>query len=390
MRKTHLLIVALSGLLLTSCAIVTKVKVNKHLQDSTENISSGNYCDGLKSLDYALETAESGRRQNPVDTVLQNYITSYNTVMQRVAPINAQSSVDQQRLKADTWKCWLLAMRKVAPKMSPSLKRAILPAFTLDRLNLQEVSIPVSNAFYARAAKQNDKTLKFYDLLMSYYYNSNRPMINDEIQKAYNNAKWHIVIKNAGDKYIDSDPVLSHYIIPEIKKSIRSTSLDSLKSDILAAYADKALIYDIQNTSQKSGNNAVITLKSTKAKRTSNNFTRTVPVERTSTEQYCYDVDVYSRDDDKDKKIKLKRETERRCDDRTTTYTENTQESGIANFTELSGTMSATINGRSVLQNQRIDGSYHTENSNNDISWAAGAFADRVYKETVRVIEAAR
>lgn len=391
MKKSNLLIIALSGCLLTSCAVVTKVKVNRHLKESTKNIISGDYCDGLESLKYALQTAESARRKTPVDTVLQSYVTNYNTVMQKVSSINEKSSIGEQQLKADTWKCWLPAMKKVASKMSPSLKSTIQPEFSLDRITFQQAGVPVSNAFYERATKQKNKTLKFYDLLMSYYYNRDRPMIEDELNKAYNNAKWHIIIKNSGDKYIDNEPILSHYIIPEINKSIKTRTINTLKSNIPAFYKAQELIYDIQSTSQKTGNNIIVTLKSTKAKRTSSDFTRTVPVERTSTEQYCYDVDVYSRDDDekKNRKINLKRETERRCDDRTTTYTENTQESGTSNFTELSGTMTVTINGRTIVTNQRIDGSYQMENSNNDINYAAGAFADRVYKEIVRQIEAA-
>lgn len=309
--------------------------------------------------------------------------------MQNVASINSKSSIDEQRKKAETWRCWLPEMRKIAPKMSASLKNTINPAFILDRLTLREVDVPLSNTFHERAITQKDSTKKFYDLLMSDYYNTDRPGIDDEVKKAYNKATSHVIIKNSGDKYIDGTPVLSNYIIPEVRRSIKVTSLNQLKNSATAYYDNPEVLYDIQTSAQKTGNNIVVTLKSTNAKRTSNGFTRNIPVERTATEQHCYDVDIITKDDDhKDKKLNLKRETERRCDDRTYTYTENVQETGVANYTELRGTMSITINGRTVVKNKAVTGSYKSENSDHDITYAASEFADHVHNELLKQIKA--
>lgn len=391
MNTARCLIIVSCLLLLTACGLSTTAKVNKHLKYSTEDITSGDYCAGLKNLQHALRTAESGRRQKPIETVLQNFVSNYNTVMQKVAPFNSQSSIDSQRLKADTWACWIPAMQETAPKMSASLKSGINPAYTLDRITLQDVTKPLSNAFHERALRQGDKKLKFYDLLMSYYYDSKRPDIIDEVQKAYDNATWHIIINNSGEKYIEGTPILANYIIPQIKRSIKVENLATIKSNIPASYDSKNNIYDIQHTPHKTGNNVIVTLTGTSANRTSRDFIRDVPVERTATEQYCYDVDVYYRDDEDEKKKrpKIRRDTERRCDDRTYTYIENTQETGVANYTELSGLMSISINGRSVVKNQTIYGAGHMENTSKDIDYAANEFAAHVYSVLERQIQAA-
>lgn len=392
MKILRYFIVVSCMLLLTACGLSTTARVNKQLKHSTEDITSGDYCSGLKKLQYALNTAESGRRQKPVETVLQNFVSNYNTVMQKVASINSQSDIASQRLKADTWACWIPAMQEVAPKMSASLKGGINPAFTVDRITLQEVTKPLSQAFHERALKQDDKKQKFYDLLMSYYYDSKRPDIVNEVQNAYANATWHIIINNTGEKYIDGTPILANYIIPEIKRSIKVETLATIKSNIPASYDSKNNIYDIQYSPQKKGNNVIVTLKGTSANRTSRDFTRDIPVERTATEQYCYDVDVYYRDDEDEKKRKpkIRRETERRCDDRTYTYTETTQESGVANNTDLSGLLSVSVNGRSVVKNKTIYGTGSVENTSKDIDYAANQFAQHVYEVVERQIQSSR
>lgn len=387
MQQLRIAAIIFSVFMLSSCSLVTKYKVDNQLQLSANNLSAGNYCTSLIKLNDALQLAEAGNSEWSQKVVLQNYIDSYNTVMDRVADINAQSAAARQRLKAETWRCWIPAMQEIAPKMTPTLKAKISPAYALDRVTVSEAERAAGNAYYRQSMKQNNKLAKFYDILMTYHYDNQKPNISDELRQAYNHAIGHIIIKNAKDGTLNGKPVITSYVMPQLTHSFKTLTLEELTKNIPAAYNKHEPFFDYENKNQKTGNNINITLRIGDIKRTVEDFRRNVPVEREAKTQRCYNVNVpiadNARKHDEHKKP-LRTRTERRCDDYTTTYSENIVETGIRYNTWVTTHLSISINGHNHVNNKPLKGYATSENSGDDPVAVGKQIATMIYDHTMK------
>jgi hypothetical protein len=387
MQQLRIAAIIFAVFMLSSCALVTKYKVDKRMQLSANNLSAGNYCGSLIKLKEALRLAEAGNSEWSQKFVLQNYVDSYNTVMDKVADINAQSAPAEQRLKANTWRCWIPAMQEIAPKMAPTLKAKISPAYALDRVTVSEAERAAGNAYYRQAMKQSNNLAKFYDILMTYHYDNQKPNIADELRQAYNNAIGHIIIKNAEDGTLNGTPFITSYVIPKLTRSFKTLTLEELTKNIPAAYNRHEPFFDYENKNQKAGNNINITLRIGDIQRTVEDFRRNVPVERESKTRRCYDVNVPIEDDDRkhdEHKKPPRTRTERRCDDYTTTYTENIVETGIRYKTRVTTNLSISINGRNHVNKKPLKGYATSENTGDDPVAVGKQIATMVYDNTMK------
>ncbi len=362
--KYKKIIILISTAALSSCAIMPSGKVAYKLRIASieENGDLSLYCYRMQSIQEALAIAQTSFRPGLKTTVLQAYVDNYNKVMNNLKHIDANSDITKIRHKGESYACWMPEMRRVMPLMTTEMQTHINPEYYPSMENERREKNKTGEIFYAHAKKETNRTLKLHDFLTIYRYNPEREGLNKDLQAAYDNASIHLILKIVDDMSIGGEYVFKERVIPGLRNYFKPQSLEAMKKtaqdknyfpnfplnlSFMSHYA-----FDYPDSPQKTGTNIVISLYVTDFENTAHQYSITVPEEKHGTVQQCYDVPTFSRDR-KGKKVKTGK-TQSRCVDSTYTYTEDFVQKGTSYTTYLTGKMTMSINGRTILRNDRI------------------------------------
>lgn len=328
----------------------------------TESVDLSLYCDRLQPIQEALAIAQTSFRPGLETTVLQAYVDNYNKAMNNLKHIDANSDITNIRYKGESYACWMPEMRRVMPLMTTEMQAHINPEYYPSKENERGEKNKTGEAFYAHAKKEKNRTLKLHDFLTIYRYNPEREGLNKDLQTAYKNASIYLILKIVDDMSIGGEYVFKDRVIPELRDYPPPQSLEAMKKTaqdkdyfpLFPLYVEYMgnYAFNYPDSPLKNGTNIVVSLYVTDVKNTAHQYSITVPEEKHGTVQQCYDVPTFSRDH-KGKKVKTGK-TQSRCVDSTYTYTEDFEQKGTSYTTYLTGKMTMSINGRSVLRNYSI------------------------------------